>query len=223
MIVQERHNHPIQMVIVLLFLFLLSVILDVATTQWLILNSPGGIVNESNPLGVVLYEQMGFAGLIIPKSGLFIVFAGMMIYFTLKFSEISWLVEVAYVLVLCQMVVSIVVVFNNFAAILATLFVKGVWPVIDTPRWLILSSVYLADIALGAIFANGVMYIWGLTRPMLHLKVLVGLLLFVSPVMLFAESFRIYVWLYVVYVASASLAIGIAFYLSESGGIRIRG
>lgn len=223
MMVQERRNLTIQMTIVLLFLFLFFVILDVATTQWLILNSPGGIANELNPLGTMLYERFGTAGMIFPKFGIFIVFAVMMMYFTAKFSEVSWFIEVTHIIVLSQMAVSLVVVFNNFIAILATLYVGGVWPLLDIPGWLILPSVYLADIALGAIFANGVMYMWGVTRRMLHLKVLVGLLLFISPVMLFAEGFKVYVWLYVVYVASASLAIGIAFYMSESNSVRING
>ncbi len=156
-----------------------------------------------------------------PKFGMFIVLASIMIYFTIRFSDISWFVQVSQILVLSQMAVSLVVVFNNFIAIIATLYVKGVWPILDISPWLMTLSVYLADIALGIIFANGIMYIWGLTRPMLHFKVLVGLLLFISPVMLFAEGFGVYVWLYFVYVASASLAIGLAFYLSESGGIRI--
>lgn len=219
--VQERQKFTIQMAMLLLFLFLLFVILDIATTQWLILNNPGGIANESNPLGVVLYEQLGFPGLMFPKFGMFIVFASIMIYFTIRFSDISWFVQVSQILVLSQMAVSLVVVFNNFIAIIATLYVKGVWPILDISPWLMTLSVYLADIALGIIFANGIMYIWGLTRPMLHFKVLVGLLLFISPVMLFAEGFGVYVWLYFAYVASASLAIGLAFYLSESGGIRI--
>jgi hypothetical protein len=46
------------------------------------------------------------------------------------------------------------------------------------------------------------------------------MILFVSPVMLFAEGFRVYVWLYVAYVASAALALGIAFYLSEAKTLR---
>ena len=211
------------MVIILLLLFLFFVILDIASTLWLILNSPGGIANESNPLGVMLYQQQGIVGLMLPKFGVFAVFAGMMIYFTVKFSKISWFGELSYVLVLSQMAVSLVVVFNNFVAVLATLFVKGVWPILDIPRWQMLYSIYLADIVLGVVFANGVMYIWGVTHSKLHLKVFVGLLLFISPVMLFAEGFRLYVWLYIVYLASTSLAIGTAFYLSESSGIRVEG
>jgi len=116
--------------------------------------------------------------------------------------------------------VAIVVVFNNFIAILSTLLIQGVWPLLEIPGWSIKALIYASDIALGAIFANGVLYIWGLTKGMLHVKVFIGLLLFTSPVILFADGFKMYLWLELLYVASSSSAVGVALYLTER---RVRG
>ncbi|MCL4436092.1 MAG: hypothetical protein M1503_00205 [Thaumarchaeota archaeon] len=211
-----RRDLTVQTVILLLFLFLFFVVLDIASTQWLIQNTPGGIINELNPLAVMLYGRLGLVGMVLAKLMIYTSFSVLVMYFTLRFSKVKQFVEVSQMLVLCQMAVSIIVVFNNFVAILATLFVKGDWPLVSLPSWLILTSIFLGDIALGAIFANGILYIWGATSRTLHLKVLAGLAIFVAPVVLFAEGFRIYVWLYVIYVASAALAIGLMFYLSET-------
>ncbi len=219
---QDGGNLRVQMMIILLFLFLFFVALDVFTTQWLILNSPGSIVNEINPVGVLLFQVFGSAGMIFPKFGLFVVFASLAMYFTVKHSKVKWFVEASQMLVLVQVAISLIVTFNNFVAILATLFVKGPWPMVLIDRQTATVGIYLADLALGASFANGLMYIWGLTRRMVHLKVFIGLILFVSPVLLFAEGFRVHLWLFALYVASASSALGLSFYMSESKYLRVR-
>ncbi len=216
MLFRGRRDLAVQTVILLLFLFLFFVVLDIVSTQWLIQNTPGGIINELNPFAVTLYRQLGFTGLILAKFVIFASFSVLVIYFNLRFSKVRRFVEVSQILVLCQMAVSIIVVFNNFIAILATLFIRGSWPLVILPPWLISTSVYLGDVALGSVFANGILYIWGATSRTLHFKVLVGLSLFISPVVLFAEGFRVYVWLYVIYIASAALALGLTFYLSET-------
>lgn len=206
------------MIIILLFLFLVFVVLDVASTQWLILNSPGGIVNEINPIGILLYNNFGAAAMIFPKFILFIVFAVMSVFFTIRFSHIKWFVEVSQSLVLIQVALSLIVTFNNFVAILAVLFVKGFWPIVNIPRNVAALGIFVADMGLGAVFANGIMYMWGLTKKNMHLKVFVGLLVFITPVLLFAEGFRVYLWLFAVYVASASTVLGIGFYITEAQG-----
>jgi hypothetical protein len=216
-----RRDLTVQTVILLLFLFLFFVVLDIASTQWLIQNTPGGIVNELNPFAVILYGHLGFLGMVLSKLVIYASFAVLVMYFTLRFSRVRRFIEVSQILVLCQMAVSIIVVFNNFIAILATLFVKGAWPLVSLPHWLVLTSVYLGDVALGAVFANGILYVWGVTSRALHLKVLASLALFISPVVLFAEGFRIYVWLYVIYIASAALALGLTFYIFESDDLNI--
>ncbi len=204
-----------QMMITLLFLFLGFVVVDVATTQWLILNSPGGMVNEINPIGILLYNSFGAAGMIFPKFVMFILFAAMTMYFTARFSYIRWFVEVAQTLLLAQVALSLIVSFNNFVAILAVLFVKGQWPIANITRQVAVLGIFLADIALGSIFANGIMYMWGMTRRAMHLKVFVGLLVFITPVLLFSGGFRTQLWVFALYVAAASTALGLGFYLTE--------
>jgi len=221
MLFRGHRDLTIQTVTLLLFLFLFFVVLDIVSTQWLIQHTPGGIKNELNPFAVMLYGQLGFMGMVLAKLVIYTSFAVLVIYFTLRFSKVKRFIEVSQILVLCQMAVSIIVVFNNFIAILATLFVRGDWPLVSLPSWLISTSVYLSDVALGSVFANGILYIWGAKSRTLHLKVFTGLALFISPVVLFAEGFKIYVWLYVIYIASAALALGLTFYLSETEDLEL--
>lgn len=215
-LVDDSSQLKTQMIIILLFLFLVFVVLDVATTQWLIIHSPGGIINEINPIGILLYENLGSAAMIFPKFILFIIFAVMAVVFTMKYSHIKWFVEMSQALVLIQVALSLIVSFNNFVAILAVLYVGGTWPLAIIPKNVAILGIFVADVGLGAIFANGIMYMWGLTRKTMHLKVFVGLLVFITPVLLFSEGFRVYLWLFAVYIASASSALGIAFYITES-------
>lgn len=208
-----------QMILTLLFLFLVFVVTDVASTQWLIFNSPGGIVNEVNPIGVLLYNNFGAAGMIFPKFGLFVIFALMAVFFASKFSHIRWFVEATQTLVLMQVALSLIISFNNFVAILAVLYVNGQWPIANITKEIAVIGIYAADLGLGAIFANGIMYIWGLTRKMLHAKVFLGLWIFITPLLLFSDGFRSYLWLFGIYVAAASTALGLGFYLTEGSRI----
>jgi len=219
----DEHSGPkvfdYQMIVPLLFLFLFFVGIDVATTEWLINNSPGGIINELNPAGVLLYTKFGSAGMIATKFGLFIVFALMAMFFSTKYAEKRWFAEVTQTLVLTQIAISIVVSFNNFAAVLASLYVAGAWPLVQLSLQAIVIGIYVADLALGAIFANGIMYMWGVRRLQTHLKVFVSLMVFITPVLLFAAGFRTEIWLFGVYVTSASAALGLFFYATEGRAI----
>jgi hypothetical protein len=222
---ESGSNQPklrVQMLITLLFLFLFFVAIDVITTEWLIRNSPGGIENEINPVGVLLYESFGSAGLIFPKFGLFILFAVMAIYFSTKYSGNKWFIEVTQALILIQVAISLVISFNNFIAILATFYVGGIWPLVYIPANAAILGIYLADLALGAIFANGIMYMWGVTSKQTHLKVFVSLMVFVTPILLFSTGFRTNPWLFAIYVLSASSAVGLFFYITEKKNLNGR-
>ncbi len=209
-----------QMIITLLFLFLFFVVLDVATTEWLAVNSPGGIVNEVNPVGIALYKSLGPAGMIFAKFGLFAIFATMATFFPLRHAGKKWFIEVTQALVLIQIAISVVVTFNNFIAILATYYVNGVWPLIRITLQGAVLGIYAADLGLGAAFANGVMYMWGIRRAQTHLKVFVSLMVFITPVLLFAGGFRTEIWLFATYITSASVAIGLFFYITEREAFR---
>lgn len=203
------------MIITLLFLFLLFVVMDVATTEWLVANSPGGLVNEVNPVGIALYGAFGSAGMILAKFGLFAIFAALAIYFPNRYANRKWFVEVTQTLVLIQIAISVVVTFNNFIAILATYYARGVWPLVQITLQGAVLGIYAADLGLGAIFANGVMYMWGIRNARTHLKVFVCLMVFITPVLLFAGGFRTEIWLFATYITSASVAIGLFFYITE--------
>jgi hypothetical protein len=209
-----------QVLLPLLFLFLVFVVLDVGSTVWLIANSPGGLENEVNPAGVALYSSFGAAGLIFPKFVLFILFAGMTVYFGRKHAEHKWFMEASQTLVLAQIAFSLIVSFNNFIAILGVYFVHGVWPLVEIPTNVAVLGIYASDLGLGAIFANGVMYIWGVRKLNTHLKVFVSLMLLITPILLFSAGFRTDVWLLGIYVAAASTAVGLFFYGTEEKSLR---
>jgi len=208
------------MLITLLFLFLLFVVLDVASTVWLAQHTPGGIQDEINPTGVLLYNVFGLAGMIFAKFGLFIIFASMAMFFSWKYTETKWFLEVAQTLVLIQIAISLIVTFNNFIAILATFYVSGIWPLVALSPQEAVLGIYLADLMLGAAVANGIMYTWGVVNKQTHLKIFVSLMVFVTPVLLFSAGFRASIWLFPLYVASASSAVGLFFYATEGRALR---
>lgn len=209
-----------QMLITLLFLFLAFVVIDVVSTVWLVQHTPGGIENEINPTGILLYDSFGSGGMIFAKFGLFILFAGMAMLFSWKYTEIKWFLEVTQTLVLIQIAISLVVSFNNFIAILATYYVGGVWPLVNLSAQEAVVGIYAADLMLGAAFANGMMYTWGVVRKETHLKVFVSLMVFITPVLLFAAGFRTNLWAFGLYVASASAAVGLFFYGTEAKALK---
>lgn len=205
-----------QLLVTLLFLFLVFVALDVATTIWLVGHTPGGIENELNPTGILLYNSFGAAGMIFPKFGLFILFAGMAIYFSSKHADKPWFLEATQVLILVQVALSLVVSFNNFIAILATFYVQGAWPLLSLNQQEVVLGIYGADLLLGAALANGILYIWGVGGKLTHMKVFVSLMVFVTPLLLFSAGFRESIWLFATYVVSASSAVGLFYYSTET-------
>ena len=122
--------------------------------------------------------------------------------------------------VLAQIALSLVVSFNNFIAILGVYYVNGVWPLVNIPTNVAVMAIFLSDLGLGAIFANGIMYIWGVRNLNTHLKVFVSLMVLVTPVLVFSAGFRTDVWLLGIYVTSASAAIGLFFYGTEEKALR---
>ncbi|MDV3294183.1 MAG: hypothetical protein LYZ70_07920 [Nitrososphaerales archaeon] len=210
----------LQMLVTLLFLFLVFVALDVVTTVWLVQHTPGGIQNEINPTGVLLYNTFGTGGMIFAKFALFILFGGMVMFFSWKYTEVKWFTEVAQTLVLVQIAISLVVAFNNFIAILATFYVGGIWPLVSVSPQEAVIGIYAADLLLGAAVANGIMYTWGVVNRQTHMKIFVSLMVFVTPVLLFSSGFKANIWLFALYVASASSAVSLFFYATEARALR---
>lgn len=210
----------LQLLVTLLFLFLVFVAADVASTIWLVNHSPGGIQNEINPAGVLLYSSFGSAGMVFPKFVLFIAFAGMAVYFSSRHSQTKWFLEATQILILTQIAISLVASFNNLIAILATLYVGGVWPLVHLSASQAILGIYFADLGLGAALTNGAMYTWGVTSLRTHLKVFVSLMVFVTPLLIFSAGFRTSIWLFALYVVSASVAVGLFFYATEFGRSR---
>jgi hypothetical protein len=219
---EKGHNIRLQLLVVLLFLFLVFVVLDVASTVWLAQHTPGGIRNEVNPTGVLLYNSFGTGGLVFVKFGLFILFAGMTMFFSWKYTETRWFFEVAQTLVLIQIAISLVVAFNNFVAILATYYVGGIWPLVNISSQEAVVGIYAADLLLGAAVANGILYTWGVKDKRTHLKIFVSLMVFVTPVLLFSAGLRTSIWVFALYVASAASAVGLFFYATTEKSLRTR-
>jgi hypothetical protein len=122
--------------------------------------------------------------------------------------------------VLAQIAISLVTAFNNFIAILGVYFVHGIWPLVDIPQRFAILGIFAADLGLGAIFANGIMYIWGVKSLNTHLKVFESLMLVVLPILIFGSGFKADVWLFGLYVAAGSTAIGLFFFATEEKTLR---
>ncbi|MFB5620865.1 MAG: hypothetical protein ACE5RC_07030, partial [Nitrosopumilus sp.] len=65
-------------------------------TIWLINNYPGGIEGESNPLGVLIYEEQGFFGIIFAKISVFMILSAMVIIIEYLYKHEKKIMPIVY-------------------------------------------------------------------------------------------------------------------------------
>ncbi len=109
----QRHHISRQTLIVLSVLCGFYVLGDLMTTVWLINNHPTGIQGESNPLGVVLFNDQGFGGLLVTKVAVFIAVALTAIMIEARYADNRKMMRLSHLVILGLMAWSILVVTNN--------------------------------------------------------------------------------------------------------------
>jgi len=103
--------------VILGILFVFYVVGDLVTTAWLIDNHPGGIEGESNPLGILLYNDKGIFGLIVGKLILFIAIAGSTILTEAFFKRGKWMRAISKYTLIGLVAWSVLVVSINMSLI----------------------------------------------------------------------------------------------------------
>jgi len=85
------HKVRLRTTVILVLLFGFYVVGDLTSTIWLIDNNPDGIKGESNPLGVLIYNEQGAFGLIFSKIILFLGISFSVIITESYFKREKWM------------------------------------------------------------------------------------------------------------------------------------
>ena len=104
-------------IVILGILFVFYFVGDLITTIWLIDIHPRGIEGESNPLGVLIYNDNGVFGLIFVKLILFIGIVVSTIVVESLFKSKKWMRAISKYAILGLVAWSVIVVANNVSLI----------------------------------------------------------------------------------------------------------
>ena len=113
MLVQSSRGINIETLTILGILFGFYVVGDLFSTMWLIANYPGGIQGESNPLGLVIYNGQGIAGIIATKLVAFIAISVTAIILEFHYKHEKRVMAVVNFTILALMAWSLIVVTAN--------------------------------------------------------------------------------------------------------------
>ena len=110
----NKEGHiDVQTIVILGILFVFYVIGDTATTIWLISNHPKDIAAESNPLGIYLYTQQGFYGIMTAKLLGFMAISLMAILIEYHYKHETKVMLVSNYSILALMALSLIVLTVN--------------------------------------------------------------------------------------------------------------
>ena len=115
------HKVRLRTTVILVLLFGSYVVGDLASTIWLIDNHPEGIKGESNPLGVLIYDEQGVLGLIISKIILFLGISFSVIITESYFKREKWMSLIRNSTIIGLLVWSLIVVSINTSLIYSIL------------------------------------------------------------------------------------------------------
>lgn len=110
---QSSRGINIETLTILGILFGFYVVGDLFSTMWLIANYPGGIQGESNPLGLVIYNGQGIAGIIATKLVAFIAISVTAIILEFHYKHEKRVMVVVNFTILALMAWSLIVVTAN--------------------------------------------------------------------------------------------------------------
>lgn len=201
----------LDLIILLMIYYSIYVVGDIATTYWLILNDPYGILHEGNPIGRALYLSQGLAGLLIGKLMTFIPLSAMVIIFETKYRNLKWFRETTETVTLGLITYSLILFLNNFAAIIVTTFFNGqLLQLYPTIKVLILILSTSLIIVLLRIHGHG--------NLLTISEVVLGTAITIGPILLFDPLFQHLgqnLWFSMVYLASMLTIVGIFFYITD--------
>jgi len=198
---------------ILLLLFSIFVLGDIITTTWLIHNDPGGISNEGNPFGAMLYVKYGIAGLFIGKMAFFVPFSAMIITTTSRYSNIKWFRQASEIVVLGLIAYSLVILLNNLTAIIVLSVFKGLpflLQILPTMKFLI--------IVFALSLQGSILGLSGLKSRKRSLEIIAGTVLIVIPLLVYDPLYSFLAkdpLLFIAYNASMLTIMGIAFYITD--------
>ena len=187
---------------------------DYASTLWLILNDPSGIANEANPAAVMLYTRFGLVGLLAGKVAVFIVFSTLFLILELRYSQVNWFREASESTLLGMIAYSLIVLYNNFLAIIAVQAFKG---------WMLLiemsSVVKIGMVAIALALVLSLLKLRGLLNSIRSIEAVVGTLAFLVPTFLFDKLFLAiatgHPTIFLGYFLSVFIILSSAFYMIE--------
>jgi hypothetical protein len=161
--------------------YLLYVIIDVATTLWLIQHSPLGLSGERDPLAMAYYQTFGSTGLLIGKLLFFMPCAFAAVTMDAYYNRVPWFKEVTETVVLSLIGYTLMVILNNILAIAETAVATGELELLGS---LLARTIGLGTLLIATVLAYGTARIVGVKDNYRILEVAAGTAIIVGPLFL---------------------------------------
>jgi len=176
--VSKTHSIQAETLIILSILFAFYVVGDLMTSIWLISNHPEGIAAESNPIGIILFTQQGFVGLMMAKILVFIALSLMTIMLEFHYKHERNVMIVSNLTILGLMALSLIVVTVNVMMIYTLSLIEGTYEsTFLLQTYVVIFAVTISGLFLVPKFIPGTL---GIVEVILALFVILGPLAF-SP------------------------------------------
>lgn len=197
-------------------LFILSIVYiagDLVTTGWLIFNDPGGILNETNPIGRYLYVKGGIQALIVGKLVAFTPLVTLSLIFDSKYRDVIWFREVIETALLGLLTYSMIIILNNLFAMYVITFTNSQMNLIS-----FLPVLRGLSFVISITFSTLILRVLGVQDYTTMFEVYFGTLVLAVPLTLYSPLLNFLkgnMWLFLSYIVSVLTILGIFFYLIE--------
>jgi len=197
-------------------LFILSIVYiagDLVTTGWLIFNDPGGILNETNPIGRYLYINGGLQALVVGKLAAFIPLVILSLIFDSKYRDVIWFREVIETSLLGLLTYSMIIILNNLFAIYVITFTNSQMNLVS-----FLPVLRGLSFVISVTFSTLILRVLGVQDYTTMFEVYFGTIVLAVPLTLYSPLLNFLkgnVWLFLSYIVSVLTILGVFFYLIE--------
>lgn len=162
--------------------FFVYVVVDLASTYWLVTNTSVGIAGETNPLGLALYRSVGYGGMIAGKVTAFTLMSVATLLLDRRYHSIPWFRGVEKILLLSLVGVSSIAALLNFGSFFTLAYQRG--EVQSLSPWVNILSLMLA-----CCFAYLPGKLMGFQGGFKFLFAVAGALVLASPLIYFKDIF----------------------------------
>jgi len=202
-----------ELIFLLFILSMVYIVGDLVTTAWLIFNDPGGILNETNPIGRYLYIKGGLQALVVGKLVAYIPLVILSLIFDSKYRDVIWFREVIETSLLGLLTYSMIIILNNLFAMYVITFTNSQMNMVS-----FLPVLRGLSFVISVTFSTLILRVLGVHDYTTRFEVYFGTIVLAGPLTLYRPLLNVLkgnIWLFLSYIISVLTILGIFFYLLE--------